>query len=60
MFFTNLDPKLKDNNPPTIMTIRKQRISLVLKDKGRSFMSRVEENFFFKINYTINKKISST
>jgi len=45
VFFTNLDPKLKDNNPPIIMTRRKLRMSLVLKDKGRSFMLFEKEDF---------------
>jgi len=43
VFFTNLDPKLKDNKPPIIMTMRKLRISLVLKDNGRSLMPNVKE-----------------
>jgi len=49
-FLTNLDPKLKDNNPPPIMIIRKLRMSLVLKDKGRSFMLYVKEDFCLKLS----------
>jgi len=56
--FTNLDPKLKDNSPPIIMTIRKQRMSLVLKDKGRSFILFGEEDFLDEIKYPIKKYIS--
>jgi len=51
VFFTNLDPKLKDNKPPIIMTRRKLRISLVLKDNGRSLMLNVEEDPYLKIRY---------
>jgi hypothetical protein len=49
VFFTNLDPKLKDNKPPIIMTIRKLRISLVLKDNGRSLMLNIKEDPHLKL-----------
>jgi len=55
VFFTNLDPKLKVNIPPIIMTIRKQMISLVLKEKGRSFILSGEEDFLDEIKYPIKK-----
>jgi len=58
VFFTNLDPKLRDNSPPIIMTIRKLRMSLVLKDKGRSFILFEKEDFLDEIKYPIKKYIS--
>lgn len=50
VFLTSLDPKLKDNNPPIIMTIRKLRIIFVLKEKGRSLMLNIEEVLCLKLS----------